>query len=141
MSSLRAETGTRVIAVQGATVAARSDRLSGEEPMEIRAGGPGEEPVSVAVTMRTPGDDEDLAAGFLYTEGLIRAGDIAGFDWGDPAELSHPDNVITVRLREAFDASRVASRNFIATASCGLCGKASLDDVEHRCEPLAAGPH
>src|SRR3989442_2231781 len=103
----REATSIQVLTVRGDLVEKRADRLSGEEPMEIRAAGPGQEPVSVAVTMRTPGDDEDLAAGFLYTEGLIHPRDIAGFDWGDPAELSHPDNVITVRLRSPFDASRV----------------------------------
>lgn len=136
----RAESERAVIAVRGGVVLRRSDRLAGEDPLEIRAAGPGESPVSVAVTMRTPGDDEDLASGFLITEGLIRPEDVAGFDVGDPARLAYPDNVLTVHLRCPFDAARIGARNFVATASCGICGKASIEDVERRCAPPAAGP-
>jgi len=108
--------------------------------MEIRAAGPGQDPVPVAVTMRTPGSDEELAAGFLLTEGLARIGDVARVELGDPAEIGRPENVVTVRLRRAFDSGSVAARHFVATASCGICGKASLDAVETRCEPLPDGP-
>ena len=108
--------------------------------MEIRAAGPGQDPVQIAVTMRTPGCDEELAAGFFLTEGLARAGDIAGVELGDPAEIGRPENVVTVRLGRTFDPGVVAARNFVATASCGICGKASLDAVETRCEPLPDGP-
>jgi len=68
-------TRTRVIAVRDGTPLERPDQLATEEPMEIRAGGPGQEPVGVAVTMRTPGNDFELAVGFLLTEGLIRSRD------------------------------------------------------------------
>ena len=61
----------RVVAVRGGRVEVREDRLSGEEPLAIRACGPGQDPVDVAVTMRTPGHEDELAAGFLRTEGLI----------------------------------------------------------------------
>jgi len=130
----------RIVSVRGATAQRRTDLLAGEEPMAIRAAGPGQEPLDIAVTMRTPGNDEDLAAGFLITEGLVSPGAIAGFTLGDPSSVSHPDNTITVRLTEPLDPSRVAGRNFVATASCGLCGKASIDDVERRVPPVAAGP-
>ena len=65
----RASVDTRVLAVENGTGRERSDRLAGEEPLEIRAAGPGQEAVRVAVTMRTPGDDFALAAGFLHGEG------------------------------------------------------------------------
>ena len=120
---------TRTLAVRGAVVSERDDDLAGEEPMEIRAAGPGQEPVPVAVTMRTPGNDEELAAGFLWTEGLIGPGDLAGIELGDPGRVARPDNVVTVRLANPFDPSLAATRNFVASASCGICGKASLDAV------------
>jgi FdhD protein len=108
--------------------------------MEIRAGGPGQEPVQVAVTMRTPGSDFELAAGFLFTEGLIAgADDIASVAYCElpPAEQEY--NVVTVRLASRYDPDALR-RNFFATSSCGVCGKASLDDVQVRCEPLSPGP-
>ena len=91
--------------------------------------------------MRTPGHDFELAAGFLVSEGLVRPTDLAGarFEAGDPARMAQPENEITVRLAGAFDASRVAERNFVATASCGICGKASIDDIAARCSPLGPG--
>ena len=146
----RQATRVRVLAVRGATAETRDDRLAGEEPLAIRACGPGQDPADVAVTMRTPGHETDLAAGFLWTEGLIDAagmderapgGPISGFSLGDPATHARPDDEITVHLARPFDATRIAARNFVATASCGICGKASLDELEVRCAPLPpAGP-
>ncbi len=90
--------------------------------------------------MRTPGHEQDLAAGFLYTEGLITsADDIDAIDTGDPATRSNPDDEVLVHLTSPLDTSRIAERNFVATASCGICGKASLDAVEVRCDPLPDG--
>jgi FdhD protein len=132
----------RVLAVDGDTSAERDETLAGEEPLQIRACGPGQDSIEVAVTMRTPGGEDELAAGFLLTEGLVSAAELAGarFELADPVATSQPENEITVRLAGAFDAGRVASRTFIATASCGICGKASIEDVERRCPPLADGP-
>jgi FdhD protein len=118
----------------------RSDSLAAEEPMEIRAGGPGQEPVPVAVTMRTPGADFELAGGFLYTEGLIAGRhEVERIAYCELPPEEQEYNVVTVRVSRPFDVSSV-SRNFWATASCGLCGKASLDHVEVRCDPLPTGP-
>ncbi len=122
-------------------VATWSDRLAGEEPMAIRACGPGQPPVDVAVTMRTPGHEAELAVGFLCSEGLIDAADvIEAITIGEPGEHAQPDDEVTVHLARPFDASLVAERHFVATASCGICGKASLDAVEVRCEPIPDGP-
>ena len=129
-----------VVEYRGGEVVRRSDRLVGEEPLEIRAAGPRQEPVAVAVTMRTPGHEDELAVGFLVTEGLIDPADVATVEHGDPATLARPDDTVVVRLSRPFDASRVAERHFVATASCGICGKATLDEVALRTEPLAAGP-
>ncbi len=118
----------------------RDDRVVGEAPLEIRAAGPRQKPVAVAVTMRTPGHEAELAVGFLRTEGLIDGTEIASTAGGDPASLSQPDDTILVRLTRAFDDSKVAERHFIATASCGICGKASIDEVALRVDPLPDGP-
>jgi FdhD protein len=90
--------------------------------------------------MRTPGHEAELAVGFLRTEGLIEGPEVTATTGGDPASLSQPDDTITVRLSVPFDDSKVAERHFIATASCGICGKASIDEVALRCEPLGDGP-
>jgi FdhD protein len=131
-----------VLAVSGQDAEERQESLAGEEPLQIRACAPGQEPVDVAVTMRTPGFEEELAAGFLVTEGLVSAVGLRGarFELADPVATSQPENEITVRLASPFDASAVPSRAFVATASCGICGKASIEDVERRCEPLGEGP-
>ena len=125
--------------VRGGELEVRDDLVSGEEPLEIRAAGPRQEPVQVAVTMRTPGHEEELAIGFLTTEGLLVANEVTGVAYGDPATMAEPDDSVLVRLTRRFDASLAAKRNFVATASCGICGKASIDDIAVRCEALPRG--
>jgi FdhD protein len=136
---IRHVTTTRIVAVRGRSLEVRADRVVGEEPMEIRAAGPGQESVAVAVTMRTPGHEAELAVGFLRTEGLIAGPEVVGVEVGDPARLSQPDDTVIVRLSRPFDPSLVAERRFVATASCGICGKASLDEIAVRCDPLPGG--
>jgi FdhD protein len=104
-------------APQGET---RADLLAVEEPLEIRVnGGP------LTVTMRTPGDDIDLAAGFLATEGMVaRAADIAGIRMCDV-------NVADVSLASGV-APPLRRRNFLTTSACGVCGKDSIDAVRVR---------
>jgi len=95
-----------------------TDEVLVEEPLELRVEG-----LAAAVTMRTPGDDLDLAAGFLLSEGVLDG-------WDDVRALAHVSpNVVDVRLREGVPAARArsADRARYATSSCGLCGKASLD--------------
>jgi len=133
-------TTRQIVAVRGASLEVRDDRVVGEAPLEIRAAGPGQEPVAVAITMRTPGHEAELAVGFLRTEGLIDGPEVVSTDTGDPAALNQPDDTILVRLSRPFDASAVAERHFVATASCGICGKASIDEVAVRCAPLPDGP-
>ena len=115
-----------------------------EEPLEIRIEGVEEgRPVehSVSVTMRTPGDDFELSAGFLFTEGIVtdRANvlDLRYCQSAEPQEY----NIVTMRLRDpsAFDPT-LLNRNFYMTSSCGVCGKASLESVEVQgCQPLPSG--
>src|SRR5918992_2448365 len=136
----RTTSSVRVRAVSATGSLLRHESLVGEEPLEIRVRGAGQEPVSVAVTMRTPGNEDELAVGFLSSEGLLAAGERPHVSFGDPARMAQPENEVTVGLERPFDASAVATRNFIASASCGICGKASLDGVAAQCDPLPAGP-
>jgi FdhD protein len=130
---------TRIIEVRDGNKRRRSDRLAGEEPMEIRAGGPTGEPAPVAVTMRTPGHDFELAVGFLFTEGLLEPAALTKVSYCDSLETDQNYNVVSVRTATPFDHDAL-KRNFYTTSSCGICGKASLDDVEVRCAPLSGGP-
>ncbi len=112
----------------------RPDSLAAEEPLEIRVGPAGTPRTPLAVTMRTPGDDLDLAVGFLLTEGVIRGTDdvrTAQLCAGDDAPNTY--NVVDVALAPGVPAPVTdPSRNFYTTSSCGICGKASIDAVRTR---------
>ena len=114
----------------------REEYLTVEEPLEIRLGGR-----SLAVIMRTPGHDDELAAGFLLTEGVVQdPGDILELRAASDADGLPLPNVIEATLREQLmrDAATSAfRRHFAVSASCGLCGKDSIADVLSAIEPLA----
>lgn len=115
------------------------DDVVTEEPLEIRLAGPGQEPEPVVVTMRTPGKDFELAAGFVVTESLGGPDDIAGAGYCDAVrddpELQY--NTVTVALRHLWvPPERV--RHFRANASCGVCGKASIEEVAQNCQVVPA---
>lgn len=118
---------------QGGVRHVRSDRVAVEEPLEIRLGYTtpgGRASRSVSITMRTPGNDRELAAGFLYTESVIhRAGDIASVEpCGSPAPDTGNFNVVRVELAPGVDVDLGRlQRHFYTTSSCGVCGKTSLD--------------
>lgn len=137
----RATERVQVTVLDGGAVRHRPDDLVTEEPMEIRVHGPGEEPKAVAVTLRTPGHDFELAAGFLHSEGLLdSADDLASIAYCLGPDGEQEYNVVTVRHRHRV-VDRVTERAFAATASCGLCGKATLDDIAQQCATLAGvGP-
>ncbi|MGW5073808.1 formate dehydrogenase accessory sulfurtransferase FdhD [Rhodococcus sp. NPDC004095] len=108
----------------------RPDSLAVEEPLEIRMAGR-----SLAVTMRTPGNDIDLVHGFLLGEGIIRsARDISVIRYCDGVdeEGANTYNVLDVSLAPGVPEPVVAERNFLSTSACGVCGKASLDAVRVR---------
>lgn len=131
-----------VLAVRAGVATRRPDLVAGEEPMAIRVAGPGQVPLDVAVTMRTPGHDAELAVGFLVSEGLLTTADLPGVaaEVGDPGAIAMPENELIVRIGRPFDPAAVPARAFVASASCGICGKASLDDVALRCDALPPGP-
>jgi FdhD protein len=121
----------RVRHIDGESQVDRVETLAAEEPLEIRI-----DAAPIAVTMRTPGDDFDLVAGFALSEGLIaRPADLAGLRYcaGADADGRNTYNVIDLVLSD--DAARPAptvGRNFYTTSSCGVCGKASIDAVRVR---------
>lgn len=112
----------------------QADALAREEPLEIRVRGR-----AIAVTMRTPGHDRELAAGFLLTEGLIRK-------FEDVVEIApclqseNPENILNVFLAPnvEVDFERL-TRHVFASSSCGLCGKASIESVHQHFPPVETG--
>ena len=130
----------QVVAVDAAGVRRRPDAVVTEEPLEIRLQGAAGEPEPLVVTMRTPGHDFELAAGFLLAEGIVRSpADIGRIAYCLGGEGEQQYNVVTVRLRGPRPAA-LPRRSFTATASCGICGKTALDDVATHCAPVGAGP-
>jgi FdhD protein len=107
----------------------KEDYLAAEEPLEIRIG---DDPLSV--TMRTPGHDLELAAGFLFTEGLIqRRAQIIALEENAGAAERNRGNVVLAKLApESAPDFEKMRRHFFAASSCGICGKASIDSVRAR---------
>jgi FdhD protein len=132
-------TSTKIVAVRGVELEVRDDVVVGEEPLEIRAAGPRQEPVKIAITMRTPGFEAELAIGFMTSEGLLTDNEVLGVDVGDPGFMAEPDDAVLVRTAKRIDPSIAERRHFIATASCGICGKASIDEIAVRAERLPKG--
>jgi len=138
------KTKTRVRVVEDGGMRVRPDALATEEPMEIRLlAGPTKQ--TVAVTMRTPGADFELAAGFLYGEGIVTCPeDILKISYCvDPdIDAEQQYNIVNVELRSGreFDL-RPLERHFYTTSACGVCGKASLEQLELRsCPVISPGP-
>jgi FdhD protein len=148
---------TSIEKVEGHTSRHLLDSLAIEEPLEIQLtyGPPNSRQTrSISVTMRTPGDDFDLAAGFLMTEGVVQdANDIeqityAGHPFSDgklspqtmdPPKVSSKQNIVRVDLATDVAVSLgTLQRNFYTTSSCGICGKASLLALRTVCPPRAA---
>ena len=143
--STAASPGLRAVSVRKRDGAEVSDFVAVEAPLEIRVGGR-----PLVITMRTPGHDEELAAGFLYAEGVLTGGDQIvsirtepGSGVSDPEELAagkvgSGDRVL-LELRGAPDPGAVqrAQRDFRATAACGVCGKESLEDLDQALPPIA----
>lgn len=126
--------------MRGGEIARAEDEIAVEEPLEIRVEGPDLKATRVAVTMRTPGHDLELSVGFLCTEGLVaKREDVVG---RRPPELAilggEANNVATVCLAKPFDPA-VLQRNFYATSSCGICGKASIDQVHLKAPAIPRG--
>lgn len=130
----------RVVRIRGGAVSSRPDTLVAEEPLEIRLNGR-----PIAITMRTPGDDFALAAGFLVSEGVLAAAsDVRNIVYcaGAKDDGTNTYNVVDVKLApEVVVPDITLERNVYTTSSCGLCGKASLDAVRTTARfPIADTP-
>jgi FdhD protein len=130
-----------VVRVEGGATADVDDLLVVEEPLEIRLGhGPLEDrkEFRLSVTMRTPGNDEELALGFLYTEGVISSVDeIISIKPCLNVKPEEKGNVVRAELRPDLDQDLSRwQRNFYTTSSCGVCGKSSLEAVRVNCSPI-----
>ncbi len=111
----------------------RTDQLATEEPLEIRLASP---PQTLAVTMRTPGADFDLTAGFLYGEGVIRQrDDICRMSYCVDPDLdgAQQQNIVNVTLRADLRPDlKPLERHFFTSSACGVCGKASIEALQLR---------
>lgn len=130
----------RVLRIRDGAASHRADTLVAEEPLEIRLNGK-----PLAITMRTPGDDFALAAGFLVSEGVLgRADELANIVYcaGATVDGSNSYNIVDVRLAQGVPIPDITlERNVYTTSSCGLCGKASLDAVRTQARwPIADDP-
>jgi FdhD protein len=118
--------------VEDAGMSERADLLAAEEPLGIRVDGQ-----AVSLTMRTPGDDIDLAAGFLLSEGIVAtAADIVSIRLCDGQRCGHDHgagdttgNIVDVALRPGLAARAGLRRAFLTSSACGVCGKTSVDDL------------
>lgn len=124
----RSKTKTTTWVVEKGQIRPRQDQLTTEEPLEIRLVSPQK---TVAVTMRTPGADFELAAGFLYSEGIISCKeDILRMSYcvDKSVDVEQRYNIVNVTLREGLNLDlQPLERHFYTTSACGVCGKASLE--------------
>jgi FdhD protein len=114
----------RVVAVHDGAARRETDELAGEEPLEVRVDGQ-----SVAVTMRTPGDDFDLALGFVFTEGIVGADDVSAVRYCVSAPQEQQYNLVDVQRRVPGPLDDAVRRNAYVSSSCGVCGTASIDNI------------
>ena len=138
------KTKTRVRVVEDGRMRVRPDTLATEEPMELRLVGGGSRQ-TVAVTMRTPGADFELAAGFLYGEGIVKSPDDVekiSYCVDSDVDAEQRYNIVNVALRGGREYDlRPLERHFYTTSACGVCGKASLEGLELRgCPVVGPGP-
>jgi FdhD protein len=118
--------------VTSVVTSARADLLAAEEPLGIRVDG-----TALAMTMRTPGDDVELAAGFLVGESIVRGrDDITGMKVCDGTTCGHLDhtddeigNIVDITLAPGVEVTSGARRAFMTTSACGVCGKTSINDI------------
>jgi FdhD protein len=131
-----ATTRTRVEVLDGDKVSRREDALATEEPLELRLAWPGRRAEPLAVTMRTPGSDFELAAGFCHAEGLVGLDGLDTVAYCTDAVLTQDQRYNTVTVTLAGPPPRdPAPRYGVTSAACGVCGQQSLDELAERDYP------
>jgi FdhD protein len=130
-----------VVQVRGGCSREVSDPLVGEEPLELLAAGPGQAPVPLFTTLRTPGHEADLVLGWLVSEGLLRPedGPRVEVSFADAHLAARPEDTVTARLPHRLEVRAATERRASATASCGVCGRASIEELAARCPPVPDG--
>ena len=110
----------------------KNDYLAVEEPVEIRLGLKNQTPKSISITMRTPGNDFELAIGFLFTEGIIQSKDqVKNVDYAKVWDPEKEENVVLVEIVEGVEIDFLRlERHFYTSSSCGVCGKTSIEAVK-----------
>ena len=139
-----AETRREIVTFDDGVASRHNDSLVTEEPLEIRVSIAGRSK-TVAVTMRTPGADFELAAGFLFGEGVISRRDQVvqiSYCKDDDLPAAQLYNIVMVELDPSTEPDlRPLDRHFYVTSACGVCGKANLESIAARgAEPLTGGP-
>lgn len=132
----------RIKVIKTGSATSKTDYVVGEEPLEIRVDG-GQGLQQLAITMRTPGADIELGAGFLWTEGLLRTrDDLIGITTCKDKDLTprEQENVIVARVvPDAPAITRTMERRFTISSACGVCGSTQIDDLRHRgCSNVSA---
>lgn len=136
------KTKAQVWVVENGKMRSRSDQLAAEEPLEIRLVSPQR---TVAITMRTPGADFELAAGFLYSEGVVSSPeDVDRISYCVDPDIDGEQryNIVNVKLKEGLRVDlKPLERHFFTTSACGVCGKASLEALQlRRCPEIPKEP-
>lgn len=129
---------TRVVEVRDGVPLAHEDRLATEEPLEIRLAWPGAPAQQLAVTMRTPGHDFELAAGWLVHEQVLAPGDLAGVRYCTDAELTDLEEFNVVTATSSAEPRRLPTPRAVSSA-CGVCGTDTIADLLRDLPPLPAG--
>ncbi len=140
----RSKTPTELLVINGSRAQRRSDTLATEEPMEIRLLA-GSAKRTVAVTMRTPGNDFELSVGFLFGEGVLHSREevrTISYCLDPELDADQQYNIVNVSLRdEHLPELQSLERHFFTTSACGVCGKASLEALHLRgCPVISPGP-
>jgi FdhD protein len=136
---IKAKKKTPIFVVEKDKITSKLDQIATEEPLEIRLNYPKK---TIAITMRTPGNDFDLAVGFLYTEGIINGkDDLIKISYCVDKELEEEQkfNIVNIELKDHIPLNlKSLERHFFTNSSCGVCGKASIDNLKIRgCEILS----
>lgn len=133
----RPTSNVKISAIRNGNIIERPDTVATEEPMEIRIHGPNQDPAPVTVTMRTPGNDYELAVGLLYNEGIIAHRDEVRTVCycANVSKSQQRYNVVTVELTSPY-LNTAKERSYFSASACGVCGTTSIEDISAKAPPV-----